>query len=123
MRSPSSSQPVGPSAPVDVFTPPEAPESRAWRPVSLIPLAAFCFAVVAWGVTGFLAWQSESKGIAGATVAMFPTGFGAAGLVVRAQELRRARPGAVRLLAVSFGGGLLAMALFAFFMSAIWPAL
>jgi len=84
---------------------------------------------LAWGVTAFLAYGSESNGIAGATVAMFPTGFGAAGVIVRTQELARVergvggRPSAVRLLAVASGGGVLAMLLFGGFMGAIWPSL
>jgi hypothetical protein len=123
MTSPSRATP--PSASVDVFTPPDAPEGAGWGLLSLLPLAAFVFALIAWGATAFLAYGSESNGIAGATVAMFPTGFGTAGVIVRKQELDRVkgRPSAVRLLAISFAGGALGMVLFGVFMSAIWPAL
>ncbi|MDP2341348.1 MAG: hypothetical protein Q8O67_10340 [Deltaproteobacteria bacterium] len=116
---------VPPSSSADVFTPPESPEGAGWAPLSLLPLAAFVFAVLAWGVTAFLAYGSESNGIAGATVAMFPTGFGAAGVIVRKQELARVggRPSAARLLAIATGGGVLAMLMFGGFMGAIWPSL
>lgn len=123
----STQKPIGPSAPVDVFSPPEADESSAWRALSLIPFAAFGFALLAWAATGALAWQSETLGIQGATVAMFPTGFGAAGVIVRQQELARARRGArpstTRLLLVAGGGGLVSMVLFFVFMAGIWPSL
>ncbi len=114
---------VGPSASVDVFSPPEAKESAAWRSVSLIPFAAFVFALIAWGATGALAWQSETLGIQGATVAMFPTGFGAAGLIARQQELARERPSVRKVLLVACGGGFVSMILFGVFMAGVWPSL
>ena len=89
----------------------------------MVPVAAFVFAVVAWIATCVLAYGSESAGIAGATVAMFPTGFGVAGVIVRKVELAGQRPRIGRLLAVAFAGGALAVVLFAFFMAAIWPSL
>ena len=118
-------KPTPPSASVDVFAPPQAPEHAGWAALSLVPVAAFVFAALAWCVTGFLAYGSESDGIAGATVAMFPTGFGVAGLIVRKSELARVdrRPSALRLLSISFGAGVLAMLLFGVFMSGIWPSL
>lgn len=115
-------KPVGPSAPVEIPSA-ESKEPASWRTLSLIPLAAFGFALIAWGATGALAWQSETLGIQGATVAMFPTGFGATGLIVRQQELARATPSTKRLLIVAAAGGVVSMLLFAFFMAAIWPSL
>lgn len=115
--------PGGPSAPVDVFAAPAAAESPAWRSASLVPLAAFGFALLAWVATAVLAWQSETRGVQGATVAMFPTGFGAAGLIARGRELERTRPSTRRLLLLSSAGGVVAMVLFVLFMSAVWPAL
>ncbi len=128
-------KPVPPSASVDVFAVPAARESAGWQTLSLLPLAAFVFALVAWGVTGFLAYGSESQGIAGATVAMFPTGFGTAGVIARRLELSmgsspggdelasKRPPSALRLLLISGAGGVLSMILFGGFMSAVWPSL
>lgn len=112
-----------PSTSAEAFTPPDVASTASWDALSLLPVAAFVFAVVSWCVTAGLAYNSESLGIAGATVAMFPTGFGVAGLIARGPERARPKPSAVRLLAISAGCGCAAMLLFFLFMAAIWPSL
>lgn len=114
--------PAGPSSPAEVFNT-EPASSSSWDALSLIPVAAFVFALLAWIATAALGYQSESKGIGAATIAMFPSGFGITGLIVRGQERARDRPRLGRLLGLSFAGGAGAMFLFIVFMGAIWPAL
>jgi hypothetical protein len=116
-------EPVLPSTSAEAFTPPDVASTASWDALSLLPVAAFVFALVAWCATAGLAYNSESLGIAGATVAMFPTGFGATGLIARGPERTRPKPSALRLLAISAAGGFAAMLLFFLFMSAIWPSL
>jgi hypothetical protein len=121
VKAPSTSTP--PSSPAEIFAPPPPREGLAWRMFSLFPFAAAGFALLAWIATAFLAYDSESKGIAGATVAMFPTGFGIGGMLARSQEAAAASPrmGRVFGVAVASGAGLLVV--FFLFMASIWPAL
>lgn len=118
---------AGPTSAAEIFAPPTPLEGRGWQMLRHLPTAAFVFALLAWGATGALAYQRESWGILGATIAIFPTGFGFGGLVVVADERARVASGEParigRALGVATLTGLALSLGFAFFMAAIWPSL
>ncbi len=107
---------------------PSGPAAKNYGPLGFVPVAALLIALFAWVATALMASESASRGIAGVTMAMFPTGFGAGGLVVRKRQmlaLKRSgrRPGAVVLLLVSLFSGIFAVTLSALIMHGIWPDL
>lgn len=119
---------VMPSSSAEVFNPPDDDGvGRAWQLLRHLPMAAFGFALLAWVATGALAYQSETKGIWGATVAMFPSGFGMVGMIVQGTENQRLeaghRPRAGMMIGLAFVGGISTMLAFGFFMVAVWPSL
>lgn len=132
VNGPGPSGPSGPSGP-EAKNPSTAsevssPAGRRYGPLVLVPVAALLIALFAWVATALMASESASRGIAGVTMAMFPTGFGAGGLVVRKRQmlaLKRSgrRPGAVVLLLVSLFSGIFAVTLSALIMHGIWPDL
>ena len=112
-----------PAQPVDHFAPPRESEGSAARAVALVPVAAAVFGVIAWLATAVLAYESERKGVAGATVAVFPTVFGLVAWQVRRNLLRAGRPAVAAPLVAGATAGGLGMALFWLFMQAVWPLL
>lgn len=116
---------TGPSKSVDIpgidASATDAVDHEAARGrMRLVFLAAFVFAAIAWLGTLLVAINSsETNGIRASWIAVFPTAFGAIGLLMLDDKKRKASTA----LLFAFIAGIAGSFFLAFFFAAIWPSL